>query len=275
MNKTKIEYLTHTWNPIKMKCTRVSAGCANCWHLKYRTRFSYDGKPVLREKDCLSPIRLKKPSIIGVQFMGDLFHESIPFEFIDLIFAIMIKADHHRFIVLTKRPKRMMEYILRKLWDENINDDGLYSAVDEINGNSDFNPLLPHVWFGVSVEDQKTADERIPILLKIPGNHFVSIEPMLGPVDLENLNGPANCRYQVLRPITRGGYSNRPALDWVICGAETGQSARQMNIEWAHKLKNQCTKEGIPFFMKKISGSELLPDELNIREYPKCLLKKS
>lgn len=111
MQKTKIEYLTHSWNPIAMRCTPVSEGCENCWHLAIVKRFK--NKPIipeLSEKELEAPLKSKKPSMIGVQFSGDLFHESVPFEWIDKVMAIITLCPQHIFQCLSKRPKRMLEY---------------------------------------------------------------------------------------------------------------------------------------------------------------------
>ena len=183
MNKTNIEYLDYTWNPLAMRCRAVSEGCAHCWHLgmadrlienpmiKSTERDAYAGHdtPIIREKEIKKPIATKVPGRIGVQFMGDLFYEGVGFDQIHRIFDVMWRAERHTFLVLTKRPERMFEFMTQK-------------GITGMYGNE---WPLRNVWLGVTAENQARADERIPILLQIPAAvRFVSVEPMLGPVDL-------------------------------------------------------------------------------------------
>ncbi|HBA84941.1 MAG TPA: phage Gp37/Gp68 family protein [Verrucomicrobia bacterium] len=277
MNKTGIEYLTHTWNPIAMRCTPISEGCAHCWHLRTAdrmkknpkirasTRVTFNGGMAAytdpRKLD--EPFNVKSPAIIGVQFMGDLFHENIPFEWIRAIFARMLPAAknnyvRHTFLLLTKRPARMAEFMA---W---------VAKNDELM----IDVPLPNVWLGVTVENQARADERIPILLQIPAAvRFVSVEPMLGPVDLRRISswhpghGPegsdalsgGSWGHPFVRAMAGNsspGYMNHsdaPTLDWVVCGAETGPGKREMKSEWAMDLRDQCGSAGVPFFFKKDS----------------------
>jgi protein gp37 len=240
MNKTKIEYLDYTWNPIAMRCTPVSSGCANCWHLAMAKRLAKNpnlitnkraayagGMFILDKKELQAPLHLKKPSRIGVQFMGDLFHRSVA----DRVLAIMemiYLCNQHTFFVLTKRTQEMVDFFER--WE-----------IHRVGLDQDF-PL--NLWLGVSVEDQKTADERIPILFRIPAVHrWVSVEPMLGPVDFHKIKcGP-----------------NREILHWVVCGGETGPKARPLHPDWVRNLRDQCQAAGVPFFFK--SCGEWLPAE--------------
>ena len=225
MQKTGIEYLTHTWNPIAMRCTPISPGCANCWHLTVADRLANNPKipPETRKtyagesKICIvrkrlgEPERCKSPSFIGVQFMGDLFHETITFQIIDMVYAEMENAPWHTYIVLTKRPKRMLEY---------------YKHC-EANGYG----KPDNIWIGCTAETQKTADERIPILLYIPAAvRFVSVEPCLSNINLFHRN----------------------MLDWVICGCESGSKRRTTDINWIRNLRDQCVDFNIPFFLKQI-----------------------
>ena len=223
MQKTKIDYLTHTWNPIAMSCTPVSAGCDNCWHLDIRHRFKMDDFG-LREKELNAPLSHKKPCTIGVQFMGDLFHESVPFEWIDRVWDIINIARQHTFQILTKRPERMKEY------------------VERIGGFS----VHSNMWLGVTAENQETADKRIPILLDIPAAvRFVSCEPLLEEIDMTGF------------PPWRGTYQDihtKPKLDWVIVGAESGAGRRECNVEWVHDIVLQCTQARVPVFVKQIHG---------------------
>lgn len=226
MNKTNIDYLNFSWNPLAMRCTKVSPACDHCWHIRMANRLAMNpavekqqrkaysgwGEPFLCKDRLEQPLRRKKPSIIGVQFMGDLFHHEVKEVWFNMVAEIVGKCPHHTFIFLTKRPQRVRD----------IGWDTLY---------------MPNVWLGVTAENQQRADERIPILLSIPAAiRFVSIEPMLGPVDIS-------------QTVT---YWDDPSagISWVIAGGETGPGARPMNISWALKVKNQCQDSGVPFFFK-------------------------
>jgi protein gp37 len=187
--------------------------------------------------------------------MSDLFHPDVPDEFISRVFAVMALCPEHTFQILTKRPGRMLEY----LTEMSANPDGYCFAwaresFDTQREVADTWPL-PNVWLGVSAEDQATADVRIPILLQTPAAiRFVSYEPALGPVT----------------------YFQAGALEWLICGAESGHGVRPMELEWARSALAQCRAAGVPFFMKQICNPlgrkipfEIWPEDLKVREWPK------
>jgi len=223
MGTTSIEYLDYSWNPIAMRCTPIFEGCANCWHLrmadrlkenqysfghKIREAYAGEGPPVLVESRLNDPMKVKKPSVIGVQFMGDLFLDGITIKMIQLIFNMMKVCQRHTFVLLTKRPWNM------KYWF------GLLT----------FDWPIENLWIGVSVSTQVDADNLIPILLQIPDvMQFVSVEPMLGPVDLK----------QYL------------SLDWIIIGCESGPKRRPCKLEWIEDLVKQCIYAKIPIFVKQ------------------------
>ena len=266
MQRTKIEYLSHTWNPIAMRCTPVSAGCDYCWHLRMANRLDgafakkalsngphFDvyadksaaysgGNPYLDQKELAAPLKLRKPAVIGVNFMGDLFHGYITNDQIAEVFGLMAACSQHTFMVLTKRPKRMAEWFK---WTNH--GDEIANIYDNSGfGEFGFDWPLQNAWLGVSVEDQGTADDRIPVLLKTPAEkRFVSVEPMLGPVDLNKRECLID---KTIFKFTIGNY-----LDWVICGAETGPCSRTMDLNWAMDLHNQCVADNVPFFFKKDS----------------------
>lgn len=197
--------------------------------------------------------------------MSDLFHDDVPDEFIARIWWVMgqcagyldpSRYRGHTFFVLTKRPKRMKEWLegwadgeTRKHWIESFG-----AVYDWMSGPKYWPDVLPNVWLGVTAENQQRADERIPILLQIPAAvRFVSVEPMLGPVDLQHLQFGGeieidclNGTHGVCRP--HGGTSAK--LDWVICGGETGYRARPMHPDWARDLRDQCVRARVPFFFK-------------------------
>jgi len=249
MNETDIEYLEMTWNPIAMRCIPISIGCAGCWHIamanrlagnlafpkEVRAAYSGEGPPILVESRLGEPLRRKKPTTIGVQFMGDLFHKDLSFELIGDIWQTMFEASQHTYLVLTKRPTRMKEFV-EEYW------------VDAVDYHPD-DSILPNVWLGVTAENQKAADERIPILLETPATvRFVSCEPLLGPIDFGEL-------YH--------------GLSWCIIGAESGPNARGMNEDWVRSLILQCKSHAIPIFYKQqiINGKKISMPLLGGRHY--------
>lgn len=227
----KIGYVDRTWNPIS-GCTPISEGCKNCWakrmSARLHGRYGYppdDAFRVTFHFDKLDePLHWKKPQRVFVCSMGDLFHERVDIVPFGYILNIMGKCPQHTFMLLTKRPQNMLALIQN-------------SGV-----------VLPNVWLGVSVENQKRADERIPILLKIPAaKHFVSVEPLLAPVNLTKRSA-RSCRSS--------------KLNWVIVGGETGPKARPCKKEWVENLYIQCRLAGVPFWDKQdILGK-------NIKESP-------
>jgi protein gp37 len=211
--------------------------------------------------------------------MGDLFHDAVDDGFIDEVFAAMALSSRHIFQVLTKRPKRMAVYC--QDWQKRYSGVNYASRVVLVGGAALY-PTQAHgmvpdrawppqnVWLGVSVEDQETADERIPLLLQTPAAvRFVSIELMLGPVDLSewlrvhqvNL-GPGRERHW-----TENNYEISK-LDWIIVGGESGPDARPTHPDWVRSVRDQCQAAGVPFFMKQMSKRAPIPEDLAIRQFP-------
>jgi len=296
-DKTKIEWADATWNPVT-GCSPISAGCEHCYAKRLAVRFPqihgqefdehlpdrdyvYD---IPFEKIQFHPDRLeipfhwRKPKKIFVCSMGDLFHKDVSFEFVNKVMAIAALNDQHIFMILTKRPERMLEYfcdypscgddgnIANELtttfayetgikWDLPGDNYNHIVGVDETYASSQYvleeNPPvkfpLRNLWLGVTAENQEMADKRIPLLLQIPAaKRFVSVEPMIGPVDLSYpLNGgpEQNGHGEWIQTF--------PPLDWVICGPETGAGARGMNLDWARSLRDQCVAASVPFFYKR------------------------
>lgn len=247
MNKTGIEWTNHSWNPTT-GCSKASPGCINCYaermSKRLAGRFGYPADEpfaVTLHPDRLDmPLRLRKPSRIFVDSMGDLFHKDVPFDFIRQVFATMWTAERHTFQVLTKRPRRMTEFM--HWYAGRLREDGLNIALP-----------LPNVWLGVSVEDQTRADERIPLLLQTPAAvRFLSIEPLLGPMDLRR--GYVHRHFP--DHITRDGRAIGAKLNihWVIVGAETGPHARPCKPEWVESIIEQCRAAGAPVFVKDNVG---------------------
>ena len=253
MQKTKIEYLTHTWNPIAMRCWWAGAGCRNCWHLRMADRLAKNpaidgerraayrgGSPVLLRDELDAPLNRRKPAIIGVQFMGDLFHPPVSLVWQARIFSTMMCCPHHRFVVLTKRPW------LIKLEDRANRVDLTIDLMLDLLASR-----RQHIYIGVSAWDQASADEMVPPLLEAwPGPKVLSIEPMLSPIQL---------RHEWLKK-----------LDWVIVGAETGFGKRKMRSKWAEWVYEQCEDKGVPFFGKVGSDGKPLTVLGNVvRQWPK------
>ncbi len=261
MSNTKIEWTDDTWSPVT-GCTKVSRGCTNCYAEKMFARLSknpmaevYHGREF---KDVMChPERLgqpmkwtRKPRRVFVNSMSDLFHEDVPDEFIDQVFAVMALCPQHTFQVLTKRAERMREYMSHSNLSGRI-----FAASLGVRGEMGMfleehsclpSPPLPNVWLGVSVEDQPTADARIPELLATPSAvRFLSYEPALSGVDLS-----FTCQFE--HEENEGyGVPAISGLDWVICGGESGPNARPMHPDWARSVRDQCVTAGVSFFFKQ------------------------
>lgn len=211
------------------------------------------------------PLGWKKPRMVFVNSMSDLFHEAVPFEFIDRVFAVMALCPQHTFQVLTKRPERMAEYLTRreisKAWspsprggdgsDESAKwktpCDRVYSIARSMKGREAAPELiwpLPNVWLGASVENQQTADERILRLLKCPAAvRFLSVEPLLGAVDF----------WPEMFGLTGDSWRG-PRIDWVIVGGESGPHARPCDVAWIRSVVRQCKDAGVPCFVKQLGS---------------------
>jgi protein gp37 len=257
-----------SWNPV-VGCTPVSPGCDNCYA---KALHDQRHKALLAGKDvpdcyarpfeavrCLDerlmmPLRWREPQRVFVNSMSDLFHPAVPFEFLDRVFAVMALSRQHTFMILTKRPERMLEYVSR-LWTVGWKRRLMLALPEHLQAHPSLstcrNPIN-NVWLGVTAENQEQADARIPVLLDTPAaKRFVSVEPMLGPVDLNRIGGDALGPWPALAEVLSIGGYERPALDWIICGGETGPNARPMHPDWARSLRDQCAAAGAPFFFKQ------------------------
>lgn len=273
-DKTGIEWTDATWNPL-VGCSVKSPGCKNCYampmahriqamskasgrstHYEGTTRDTANG-PVFSGRINLAPphilnqpLNWKRPRVIFVNSMSDLFHENVPWNWIDEIFTVMAECPQHIFQILTKRSARMRDYILN--FTERRKDFDCHSGLDWCKWP------LPNVWLGVSVEDQKRADERIPDLLETPAAvRFLSCEPLLGPLDLTRIDLDGYSEIYPLKGTTdcEDDDGNKtpdlPSLDWVIVGGESGPDARPMHPHWARTIRDQCQAEAVPFFFKQ------------------------
>ncbi|MCK4522422.1 MAG: DUF5131 family protein, partial [Nanoarchaeota archaeon] len=184
-HNTKIEwthfpgYKGETWNPVT-GCSHVSPGCDNCYAERISKRFGWEwGKPILHPERLNQPTQWKKPRAIFVCSMGDLFHESVSGQFIRQVVHQAENNPRHIFIILTKRPKQLLAWTM----DVATMEHGGWHAIDKV--------WPSNVWLGVTAEDQQAANDRIPILYKIPSNHLISVEPMLGSVDVQFYQCPS------------------------------------------------------------------------------------
>lgn len=213
MSHTRIEWTEKTWNPVT-GCTKISAGCQHCYAERMARRLKaigirryHDGFNVRCHDDALQIPYDWKPCMVFVNSMSDLFHADVPDLFICDVFAVMHDLQHHTFQVLTKRAERMAVLADKMLWTDNI-------------------------WAGVTVESRDYVS-RIDCLRRVPAQvRFLSLEPLLGPVDGLNLAG----------------------IDWVIVGGESGPGARPMREEWVTSIRDQCIAARVPFFFKQWGG---------------------
>ncbi len=250
-DKTGIAWTNATWNPVT-GCTKVSQGCKHCYaerewgrlsaNPKATTYYGREFTDIQCHPDRLTegPIRWRKPRMIFVNSMSDLFHEKVPFEFIDEVFEVINCSPMHTFQILTKRPERMLEYFQRS----------------EIAWAVDDGPL-DNVWLGVSVEDQVTADERIPLLLQTPAAvRWVSAEPLLNKIDLTHLELDPFNYYNALTGDTimldRTIIPMENTLSWVVAGGESGNAARALDARFLYALVSQCKDAGTPIFVKQL-----------------------
>lgn len=257
MSKTKIEWADAVWNPVT-GCSKISPGCANCYAERFARRLAGrcgypEDNPFrvsIHPERLNEPSKWHKPQRIFVCSMGDLFHPDVPVDFIRKVLLAMRNFEQHTFLLLTKRPERMRE------------------AINQALKITDYCWPLGNVWVGVSVENQQAADERVPLLLQIPAAvRFVSVEPILGPVDLTKIitySNPSayygNVYVSWLDALSGKHHHNGPGgvitkktkkLDWVICGGETGPGARPCHPDWVRGLRDQCQEAGAPFFFKQ------------------------
>jgi protein gp37 len=214
MNLTKIEWTESTWNP-STGCTKISAGCKNCYAEKMAKRLKAMGQEkykngfelTLHPEVLHEPFTWKKSRIVFVNSMSDLFHEEMPFEFIQKVFSVMNDNPQHIFQVLTKRAEILLKYSDKLKWSKNI-------------------------WMGVTIENQENVN-RLNFLKKTNADvKFLSFEPLIGEINSIDLKG----------------------IDWVIVGGESGIGARPMQKEWVLSIKNQCLELDIPFFFKQWGG---------------------
>lgn len=218
--KSSIEWTDATWNPVR-GCTKISPGCTHCYAETFAERFrGVKGHPFEQGFDLrLIPEKLNAPSLwrkplrIFVNSMSDLFHDQVPDDYIEEVARVMVQANWHTYQVLTKRSARMAELLRTRL---------------------NFAAGLPHIWWGVSVENRQYGLPRIDHLRDAPvRTRFLSIEPLLEDLGPINLVG----------------------IRWVIVGGEIGHGARAMDRKWVITIRKQCRENQVPFFFKQWGGA--------------------
>jgi protein gp37 len=249
---TAIEWTDETWNPV-VGCERVSKGCDYCYAKQIhdnRYKAFLAGKKVAPqyavpfETVQLMPERLdyprhwRKPRRVFVNSVSDLFHEDVTDEFLRAVFAVMADAKQHTFQILTKRPQRMLEFLVGR--------------------TVMYGDPLPNVWLGVSVENQACANYRIPLLLQTPAAvRFLSCEPLLGPLNLDKVGrGPWYSPLEGWALDESGLAAESPCamIDWVIVGGESGAKARPCNVEWIEEIVRICRDTFVPCFVKQLGA---------------------
>ncbi len=209
-----IEWTDATWNPVT-GCSKISPGCKHCYAERMSKRLQAMGQPnyangfqiTLQPHMLELPLEWKRPRRVFVNSMSDRFHKDVPLAFIKQVFSVMRRANWHQYQLLTKRSERLLEVRPVLTWE-------------------------PHIWMGVSVENEDYTD-RIDDLRKTGADvKFLSLEPLLGPLPKLNLRG----------------------IDWVIVGGESGPGARPMNPDWVRDIRNQCVRAKAPFFFKQWGG---------------------
>lgn len=218
-----IEWTDATWNPTA-GCDRVSPGCDRCYAMRMAARLErmgqtkyagtakdgdWTGRLNTDDDALVTPYTWRKPRRVFVNSMSDLFHRGVSDAFIHRVWQVMGQTPRHTYQILTKRPRRMRDL-------------------------SESLPALPNVWLGVSVESQAYV-HRLDFLRQTRAAvRFVSVEPILGPVDL---------------------FLDRGGIDWVIVGGESGPGARPMDLDWARLVRQQCAEARVPFFFKQVGGA--------------------
>ncbi|MGO9960028.1 MAG: DUF5131 family protein [Solirubrobacteraceae bacterium] len=272
-----IEWTQATWNPVT-GCSKVSPGCAHCYAETFAERWrGVAGHPYEQGFDLRLwperlelPLRWRKPRMIFVNSMSDLFHERVPDDYIAQVFAVMGGASHHTYQVLTKRPERMRDYLAGPNFALDV-----MAAAEELEielpwapRNPDDFEVFANVWLGVSIENRRYV-HRADLLRATPAAvRFISAEPLLGPLGARGGMGRWMDGYE-------GPGLDLGGIDWLIVGGESGPRARPMRLAWARALRDVCAERGVAFFLKQLGGAragtklEDLPPDLRIREYPR------
>ncbi len=301
---SKIDWTDASWN-FARGCTRVSPGCEHCYAEAMAHRFPWGkGLTVLRQArpgwsgevqlvphKLTEPLRWRKPRRIFPCSGSDLFHPKIPFEYIAAAYAVMVTARQHTYQVLTKRPERMLEFYQWVDAQATQHGDHLDTLEDaryaflrscfveksdpEVELRTHEPPSWDHIWAGTSAEDQKRLDERMVFLRQIPAKvRWLSVEPMLGPVDLTEYIHPSHMTRCLVHhnrtehPCGSGPdplsadcdvcgiewHDDRPDVQWIVVGGESGRGARPCAYEWIERVAQQCCEAKVPVFVKQLGA---------------------
>jgi len=303
-----IQWTDKTWNPV-VGCTPVSPGCLNCYAASMAVRLegmgtrgyeprverAVDGRGEIQDRKAVrivekragravftgdvrlvpdkltEPLKWKKPAMVFVNSMSDLFHESVPFDYVDQVMAVIALCPQHTFQALTKRPERMAEYLNDITLNNRVGMEmaKISDAADRARIKHEHPgwfferppqramPPIRNLWLGTSVENQAAADERIPHLLKCPAAvRFLSVEPLLGEVELVSVadDGLNSINALTGNRLVEGQCRDGAAVDWVIVGGESGAKARPCNVAWIRSVVQQCKTDGVPVFVKQLGA---------------------
>jgi protein gp37 len=322
MQDSKIQWTHHTFNPW-IGCSKVSPGCANCYaETLDKNRFSktlsggtkdapvsHWGKGAPRQRTSAAnwkqPLRWDNaefPQLVGIErprvfcaSLADWLDDEVPIEWLADLLDLIRRTPHLDWLLLTKRPQNWRGRIFHA-WEYSVVFDKSYLTVWLASWLRETQGTPPaNVWIGTSTEDQARADERIPLLLNIPAKvRFLSMEPLLGPVEIRALRKSDGWTYAD-RPLTgeratRQGLwpdKDMPRIHWVIAGGESGPKARSMHLDWAKGIRRQCEAASVPFFMKQLGADPLFmhdcpypitdkkgatmedwPESLQVRQFP-------
>lgn len=265
---SKIEWTDATWNPV-IGCSRISPECNRCYAAEaarsprlqqfpqYQGVEEWDGTVNFAENQLSKPLGWRKPKRIFVCSMSDLFHENVPDEWRDRVFAVAAIAAHHTYQILTKRTARMVEYFaqpdLGKRWAKIIEEELMSSpCIGHLLDALEEDWLLDNVWLGTTMGCQQSVRDRLPLITQLSEKGwttFISAEPLLERIDL--------------------GFGTGCHVDWVITGAESGSGARLMDENWVRYLRDQCNEAGVAFFYKQDfkKGKKITLPELDGKQW--------
>lgn len=254
MRREKGLYWDRAWSLVS-GCSPISDGCSNCWAAEETKMRAHHPNPKIHERargltvctgfsgevrcneDLLDlPLRVKKPTVWAV--WTDLFHEDVEDEFRGLAYDVMLRCPQHVFLVLSKRAKLMAEFFAIE---------NFFGC--QISGGMSFEQFPQNVWHGVTAENQQAANERIPHLLRVPGKRFLSIEPMLGEVDLRSFVW-TDMNNNIVS-VTGTGQRLPQSIHSVLLGGESGKNARPMHPDWVRSVRDQSSAAVVPFFFKQ------------------------